>query len=620
MFHVKQFDVIVIGGGHAGVEAAAASARMGVSTALITHRFDRLGEMSCNPAIGGLGKGQLVREVDALDGLMGVIADKSAIQYRLLNRSKGPAVQGPRSQIDRKLYRHHMQLAISNYTHLDVIEAEVSKLIIKFDSVKGVILADDSEIFAKKVILTTGTFLDGVIHIGNEQTPAGRVGDPASIDLAQQLKSYELPIGRLKTGTPPRLVSKTIDWDRLGLQYADENPEYFSFLTHQTYQKQIACGIAYTNAQTHEIIQENIHLSAMYSGNISGTGPRYCPSIEDKVVRFSDKSQHQVFLEPEGLDSELVYPNGISTSLPQDVQERYVRSINGLENVKIQQYGYAIEYDYIDPRALTRQLSLKSLRNLYLAGQINGTTGYEEAAAQGIIAGLNAACAILEIDFININRTNSYIGVLIDDLITRGVSEPYRMFTSRAEYRLSIRADNADERLTPLAISLSSLSNDRKNQFTIMRDQLAQLKNYCQSILLSPHDLKNIEIDVKADGYKRNLLEVLALPNVSRETIIKNYQELANYPEKLLVKAIIEARYSHYVSRQSRDIEVFEKDRSLKFPNNFNYSEVNGLSNELKQKLIANDPRNIEEANAIEGITPAALLLLAENIKRQLRG
>ncbi len=613
---MEQFDVVVIGGGHAGVEAAAVSARRGAKTALVTHRFDRIGEMSCNPAIGGLGKGHLVREVDALDGLIGRIGDLGAIQYRLLNRSKGPAVQGPRAQIDRALYRSAMQAEIAATPNLTVIEGEARAFAFEGERVSAV-RVDELEVKAKAFVLTTGTFLGGTIHIGEETQQAGRVGDPSSIDLASQLRELALPMGRLKTGTPPRLKTDSINWDILARQDADEEPVYFSTQTKETHQRQIACGISETNPQTHEIIRENLNRSAMYSGNISGVGPRYCPSIEDKVARFADKDHHQVFLEPEGLNDPLIYPNGISTSLPRDVQLAYVRSMKGLENVEIAQYGYAIEYDYIDPRALNNHLRLRNFENLYFAGQINGTTGYEEAAAQGLLAGLNAALQSQNTDLFSFSRTNSYIGVMVDDLISRGVSEPYRMFTSRAEYRLSIRADNADQRLTAMAINFKIVSEARKLEFEHKIDALAKLKCHAQDVKLSPNEAHQIGLEVKSDGQRRSLYDLLAFPSITSSDLAPHFDVFEQFDSEIVSQIEIEATYASYIERQNRDIEQFERDRALLIPADFSYRNIAGLSNELMQKLEARRPKNMSEANQIDGITPAALTVVAAHIRKQ---
>ena len=615
MFHVKQFDVIVIGGGHAGVEAAAAAARIGAKTALVTHRFDRLGEMSCNPAIGGLGKGHLVREVDAMDGLIARVGDKAAIQYRLLNRSKGPAVQGPRSQIDRSLYRHFMQAELRNYPNLEVIEGEAVAFRLAGSTINSLIVGD-VEIGARSFALTTGTFLGGTIHIGDETHSAGRVGDNAAVDLALQLRELGLPMGRLKTGTPPRLKSSTINWDVLERQDADDDPSYFSFVSRETHQRQISCGISETNPQTHDIIRNNIEKSAMYSGNITGVGPRYCPSIEDKVSRFADKDNHQVFLEPEGLNDPLVYPNGISTSLPRDVQLDYVRTMKGLENVEITQFGYAIEYDYIDPRALNEHLGLRALDNLFFGGQINGTTGYEEAAAQGLVCGMNAALYAKGLPMQSFSRTQSYIGVMIDDLITRGVSEPYRMFTSRAEYRLSIRADNADQRLTPFAIEVGLAGNERKVQFEDKMNRLEKAKEFCESQTLSPNEAQNAGFSVKFDGKRRSIYDFLAFPNVTSADFKALFPGISEFDDETLAQLEIEAIYENYIQRQQKDVQQFERDRGLKIPPSFDYGNISGLSNELKQKLTSAAPSNIAEANRIEGITPAALALVVAHVRK----
>ncbi len=613
---MKHFEIVIIGGGHAGTEAACAAARMGARTALVTHRFDRIGEMSCNPAIGGLGKGHLVREIDALDGVMAKVADRAAIQYRLLNRSKGPAVQGPRSQIDRAIYRNEIQALVRSLPKLSVIEGEASRFQIKNGKIEALQLNDESEVTAEKFVLTTGTFLGGKIFVGDEVVFAGRLGDPSVENLSSQLRELELPMGRLKTGTPPRLVNSTIDWSAVGRQNADEDPTYFSYLTKDTFQRQIACGVTETNPRTHDIILSNIERSAMYAGQIEGTGPRYCPSIEDKVSRFAGRDHHQVFLEPEGLDDELVYPNGISTSLPRDVQLEYVRSMKGLENVKIAQYGYAVEYDYIDPRALDRSLKLKSLDNLYFAGQINGTTGYEEAAAQGLYAAANAVLSLRSQEPLDLNRANSYIGVLVDDLITRGVTEPYRMFTSRAEYRLSIRADNADQRLTPTAIEAGLVEIGRLRAFENKMESIGELTAYCETVQLSPNEIQKLGFGVKSDGKRRSLIDLLSFPDIKAEELSKSFEPLKTADPGILRQVEIEAGYAHYIGRQSLDIAKFDKDRAIRFPQSMEYRGIPGLSNELVEKLERIRPANIADASSIEGMTPAALTLLAAYLRK----
>ncbi|MCB9992496.1 MAG: tRNA uridine-5-carboxymethylaminomethyl(34) synthesis enzyme MnmG [Hyphomicrobiaceae bacterium] len=614
---VDQFDVIVVGGGHAGAEAAAASARLGARTALVTHSAATIGAMSCNPAIGGLGKGHLVREVDALDGLMGRVADQAGIQFRLLNRRKGPAVRGPRAQADRRLYKAAMQAALKQQPNLSIIEGEVDDLRVEGGRVTGVVLRNGSVIDARAVVLTTGTFLRGIIHRGEESFPAGRIGEAPVLGLSKRLEDLDLKLGRLKTGTPARLDGRTIDFSVLESQPGDAEPELFSRLSGHVVARQVNCHITRTLPKTHEIIEKNLKKSAMYSGRIESRGPRYCPSIEDKIVRFADRETHQVFLEPEGLDVSTIYPNGLSTSLPEDVQLAFLRTMPGLERVEIEQPGYAIEYDHVDPRQLDHGLQLRHLPGLFLAGQINGTTGYEEAAAQGVVAGINAARLARDAEPVTFSRTNSYLGVMIDDLIHRGVTEPYRMFTSRAEFRLHLRVDNADQRLTPMAIELGLVSDERRRVFEARQDALGRGRDLLDRLQVTPNAARSQNVVLNLDGKRRSAFELLSYPDIDLQDVSALFPEVAEIEGEILEQLAVDARYSVYLDRQQADMDAVRRDETRQIPDTLDYRDISGLSGELTEKLDRLRPQTLAHASRIEGMTPAALVLIGSALRRR---
>ena len=613
----KYFDVIVVGGGHAGVESAAAASRMGAKTALITQDINKIGEMSCNPAIGGLGKGHLVREIDALDGIMGRSIDESCIQFRMLNSSRGPAVRGPRAQADRDLYKKSVKKILNEQKNLTIIEREIDDLIIKKNKIVGATTEKMEKITCNSLVLTTGTFLRGMIKIGNDSFPAGRIGDKSSVNLANKIESLKFSIGRLKTGTPPRIDKKSINFNDLDVQLPDKKPKPFSFINRLIHIPQVSCFITHTNEKTHKIIKENLCLSPMYSGQIKSMGARYCPSIEDKVKKFSDKNSHQIFLEPEGLESNIIYPNGISTSLPENIQEKFIHSIKGLENAKITKPGYAIEYDFVNPQELMHSLETKKIENLFFAGQINGTTGYEEAAAQGIIAGINSALKTKNEKKFIVDRSDGYIGVLIDDLVTKGTKEPYRMFTSRAEYRLTLRADNADQRITPMGIKIGCVSKKRENIFNIKIKKLKSDFSMIKSKTISPNQLEKIGIPINHDGKKRSAYELLSFNNISFKDIIKIWPEMSKIKEESKDQILIESQYAGYLKKQREDIKDFKKDEELILPKGLDYGNVGSLSNEIVEKLSLIKPPTLGAASRVSGVTPAAIIALLRHVRRK---